>query len=90
MGRMLHDRGKLLRVYTQNIDSLESAAGLPTDKIVAAHGNSIRGILKYLDCISDEARAPPRRHCRPATPLPAAAAPWGASEPCRLRRAEAG
>ena len=39
MGRMLHDRDKLLRVYTQNIDSLESAAGLPTDKIVAAHGN---------------------------------------------------
>jgi len=37
--RMLHDEGKLLRCYTQNIDSLESAAGVPRDKIVAAHGN---------------------------------------------------
>lgn len=30
--RLLHDRGQLLRCYTQNIDSLEAAAGLPTDK----------------------------------------------------------
>ena len=37
--RLLHDRGKLLRCYTQNIDSLESAAGLPAAAIVAAHGN---------------------------------------------------
>lgn len=35
----LHKRGKLLRCYTQNIDSLESRAGLPAEKIVAAHGN---------------------------------------------------
>jgi len=35
----LHARGKLLRCYTQNIDSLETRAGLPADKIVAAHGN---------------------------------------------------
>lgn len=37
--RLLHDKGALLRCYTQNIDSLESAAGLPTDSLVAAHGN---------------------------------------------------
>jgi NAD-dependent SIR2 family protein deacetylase len=37
--KVLHDKGKLLRVFTQNIDSLESAAGLPADCIVAAHGN---------------------------------------------------
>lgn len=37
--KVLHDKGALLRVFTQNIDSLESAAGLPKDKIVAAHGN---------------------------------------------------
>ena len=37
--RLLHDRGKLLRCYTQNIDSLEGAAGLPASAIVAAHGN---------------------------------------------------
>ena len=35
----LHKRGMLLRCYTQNIDSLENRAGLPADKIVAAHGN---------------------------------------------------
>ena len=37
--RLLHDRGLLLRCFTQNIDSLEAEAGIPKDKIVAAHGN---------------------------------------------------
>ena len=37
--RLLHDKGMLLRCFTQNIDSLEAAAGLPRQKIVAAHGN---------------------------------------------------
>ena len=37
--RLLHDKGLLLRCFTQNIDSLEAAAGLPREKIVAAHGN---------------------------------------------------
>ena len=37
--RLLHDQGVLTRVFTQNIDSLESTAGLPSHKIVAAHGN---------------------------------------------------
>ena len=37
--RLLHDKGMLLRCFTQNIDSLEAAAGLPREKIVAAHGN---------------------------------------------------
>jgi len=37
--RLLADKGKLLRCYTQNIDSLESIAGVPAEKIVAAHGN---------------------------------------------------
>ena len=37
--RLLHAKGVLLRCFTQNIDSLEAAAGLPRDKIVAAHGN---------------------------------------------------
>lgn len=36
---LLHRRGKLLRCFTQNIDSLESAAGLPKTAVVAAHGN---------------------------------------------------
>jgi NAD-dependent SIR2 family protein deacetylase len=37
--RLLHDKGILLRCFTQNIDSLEAEAGIPKDKIVAAHGN---------------------------------------------------
>lgn len=37
--RLLHEKRLLLRVFTQNIDSLESVAGLPKDMIVAAHGN---------------------------------------------------
>eukprot|EP00035_Acanthoeca_spectabilis_P006808 m.129479 g.129479 ORF g.129479 m.129479 type:complete len:649 (+) comp13676_c0_seq1:70-2016(+) len=37
--KMLAEKGKLLRMYTQNIDSLETIAGLPQDKVVAAHGN---------------------------------------------------
>lgn len=36
---LLHKKGLLLRCFTQNIDSLEAAAGLPPDRIVAAHGN---------------------------------------------------
>ncbi|XP_046333319.2 NAD-dependent protein deacetylase sirtuin-2-like [Haliotis rufescens] len=36
--KQLHDKGKLLRHYTQNIDTLEHYTGLPADKIVEAHG----------------------------------------------------
>ena len=36
---LLAAKGKLRRCYTQNIDSLESAAGVPTELVVAAHGN---------------------------------------------------
>lgn len=37
--KLLHDKGLLLRCFTQNIDSLEHATGLPKDMVVAAHGN---------------------------------------------------
>jgi len=36
---MLHSKGKLLRMYTQNVDGLELSAGLPEDKLVFAHGS---------------------------------------------------
>ena len=36
--RMLHERGLLQKLYTQNIDALEKAAGLPNEKVVYAHG----------------------------------------------------
>lgn len=37
--KLLHAKtGKLTRVYTQNIDGLTEAVGLPDDKVVAVHG----------------------------------------------------
>ncbi|XP_054432810.1 NAD-dependent protein deacetylase sirtuin-3, mitochondrial isoform X2 [Pteronotus mesoamericanus] len=37
--RLLHDKGLLLRLYTQNIDGLERASGIPGSKLVEAHGS---------------------------------------------------
>lgn len=37
--KLLHDKERLLRVFTQNIDTLERLAGLTSDKIVEAHGS---------------------------------------------------
>lgn len=37
--KLLHTKGLLTRCFTQNIDSLEAAAGIPREMIVAAHGN---------------------------------------------------
>ncbi|XP_077423973.1 NAD-dependent protein deacetylase sirtuin-3 isoform X2 [Vanacampus margaritifer] len=39
--RMLHHKGLLLRVYTQNIDGLEKLCGIPDDKLVEAHGSFV-------------------------------------------------
>ncbi|XP_044716209.1 sir2 family domain-containing protein [Hirsutella rhossiliensis] len=36
---MLHQRGKLLTNYSQNIDNLEVKAGLPRDKLIQCHGS---------------------------------------------------
>lgn len=37
--KMLQDKGKLLRNYTQNIDNLESYAGIEEEKLVQCHGS---------------------------------------------------
>ncbi|PWN49256.1 NAD-dependent deacetylase sirtuin-2 [Violaceomyces palustris] len=37
--KLLHDKGKLLTVFTQNVDTLERIAGLPPSSIVEAHGS---------------------------------------------------
>uniref|UniRef100_A0A8C8DZ39 NAD-dependent protein deacetylase n=1 Tax=Oryzias sinensis TaxID=183150 RepID=A0A8C8DZ39_9TELE len=37
--RVLHHKGLLLRMYTQNIDGLEKLCGIPDDKLVEAHGS---------------------------------------------------
>ena len=38
--KLLHTKtGKLTRVYTQNIDGLTNAVGLPDEKVISVHGN---------------------------------------------------
>ena len=36
--KLLHQKGLLLRTYTQNIDMLERVVGIPSKKLVEAHG----------------------------------------------------
>lgn len=36
--KLLHEKGLLVRHYTQNIDTLERIAGIPAEKLVEAHG----------------------------------------------------
>lgn len=36
---LLHQKGLLQRVWTQNIDTLETAAGVPDDLVLEAHGS---------------------------------------------------
>lgn len=37
--KLLQDKGKLLRNYTQNIDNLEAVVGIDSDKLVQCHGS---------------------------------------------------
>eukprot|EP00051_Salpingoeca_urceolata_P011236 m.138948 g.138948 ORF g.138948 m.138948 type:complete len:549 (-) comp17043_c1_seq3:1249-2895(-) len=37
--RLLHDKGLLRRLFTQNIDTLSRAAGIPAEALVEAHGS---------------------------------------------------
>lgn len=46
--RLLHEKGLLLTIFTQNIDGLEQLAGLPAEKVVPAHG-SFDGECLWLD-----------------------------------------
>jgi NAD-dependent deacetylase sirtuin 2 len=39
----LHRRKTLLRVYTQNIDSLERLSGVGSGRVVYAHGSLLSG-----------------------------------------------
>lgn len=43
--RLLHEKGVLLRCYTQNVDSLEMVAGVPSEKVVAVQGNFNRAYV---------------------------------------------
>ena len=49
--RLLIEKGHVLRVYTQNIDALETVANLPDDKVINAHGSFKKG--HCLNCNSE-------------------------------------
>lgn len=40
--RLLHKKGLLMKLFTQNIDCLEREAGVPDEKIIEAHGSFAR------------------------------------------------
>lgn len=46
--RLLHDKGLLLKCFTQNIDTLERRAGVPDEKIIEAHGSF--AAQRCIDC----------------------------------------
>ena len=49
--RLLNDKGILTRIYTQNVDGLELEAGLPSEKVINAHGT-----FQTSHCISCRAK----------------------------------
>mmetsp|Transcript_81908 Transcript_81908/g.222333 ORF Transcript_81908/g.222333 Transcript_81908/m.222333 type:complete len:361 (-) Transcript_81908:23-1105(-) len=51
---LLHQKGLLLRCYSQNIDSLETLAGLPKEALIAAHGN-----FDSATCMDTQEKVPP-------------------------------
>ena len=57
--KLLASKNKLLRCFTQNIDSLEAVAGIDTELVVAAHGNfdSAKCIATGKPVDPDEVRA---------------------------------
>ena len=71
---LLAQKGKLLRVYTQNIDGLEVLADLPPEKIVECHGHfrtaSCTKCKKpaemdpVVDSIVQHAKVPICKHCK--------------------------
>lgn len=51
--RVLQDRGILLRQYTQNIDDIESTAGILDDKLIQCHGS-----FKTATCLTCHRQSP--------------------------------
>jgi NAD-dependent histone deacetylase SIR2 len=48
--RLLHEKGLLLRCFTQNIDTLEREAGLPGEAVVEAHGSFAAYVFFFFLC----------------------------------------
>lgn len=41
--RLLLEKGHVYKIYTQNIDALETVASIPEDKLITAHGSFSKG-----------------------------------------------
>lgn len=55
--QLLEEKGCLQRCYTQNIDGLELAAGLPRERVVMAHGN-----MRKPSCVACKTPYPAAEH----------------------------
>lgn len=62
---LLHKKGLLLKLFTQNIDCLEREAGVPGDKIVEAHGSFAR--QSCIECKQDYPQDKIREHIEAKT-----------------------
>lgn len=51
--RLLHDKGYLRRLYTQNIDGLDFATGVPREKVVPVHGTMGTASCEFCDAQVD-------------------------------------
>lgn len=58
--KLLHDKGLLLKLFTQNIDCLEREAGVPDDKIIEAHGSFAR--QSCIECKAPYAEDEMKKH----------------------------
>jgi NAD-dependent SIR2 family protein deacetylase len=55
MVKVLEDQGKLMRVYTQNVDSLYQKSGVSEDKVVEFHGSILKdNVVKFGMIISSD------------------------------------
>ena len=63
--RLLHDKGLLLMHFTQNIDCLDLAAGVPADLVVEAHGSFAR--QSCIECRAAYPRDELAQHLRAKT-----------------------
>ena len=68
--KLVYQKGLLLRQYTQNIDGLERAVGIPLDRLVEAHGTFFTAHCQKckqeysLDSIREDLKKKTVLHCR--------------------------
>ncbi|CAK9440372.1 uncharacterized protein LODBEIA_P44720 [Lodderomyces beijingensis] len=51
--KLLSDKNKLQRIYTQNVDNLEKIAGIPSDQVVQCHGSFVKATCLTCDEVID-------------------------------------